>query len=57
MTKQAQNNIDLCKGNSPEKILMLWNIGRLPDSIIREIATHFNISNDKQVVANYLSKL
>ncbi len=57
MTKQAQNNINLCKGNSKDKIMALWTMGNVGASIISEIAEHYSIKNDRNTVAEYLSKL
>lgn len=57
MTTQAQNNINLCKGNSPEKILQLWALGNIKPSIIDEIADHYKIQRSKDAVAIYLSGL
>lgn len=56
MTQQAQNNYNLCKGQPKEKILTLWKMGNVKQSVIDDLAAHYKISSTREAVAEALSK-
>ena len=55
LSKQAQNNIDLCKGQPFNNIVMIWKMGRINPNIIKELAEYYGVSNDMNTVARALS--
>lgn len=57
LSKFAQNHIQLCKGEPSQKIIMLWQIGRVPQSIITELAENFGTEDNMHAVANVLSRM
>ena len=56
LSAQAQNNINLCKGQPVNNIVMIWKMGRINSSIIAELAEYYGVANNIESVAQSVSR-
>ena len=54
---KAMVNIDFCKGQDKGAILLGWEIAETSNEVIAEIARELGVENDRNIVAETLSKM